>query len=183
MVKKFILFTVIFTISISLVADRVNNPIAKEKLDVSNEAIGFGSQVDEINSVNMRGTPFQAKELTLKAYDYLIKNGQEKAFEAFEDPNSDFFYLDLYVFVIDMNGKMLVHGRDKSLKGKNLIDLKDSKGIYFIQKFIKKMQLCDESWTDYHWRNYNTNEVESKLTFLKKIDDNTFIGCGAYYEK
>ena len=183
MVRRFLIFIVILTISISLVADWVNNSIANEKLNIAGESTNFGSRNDAVKHVNMRGTPFQAKELTLKAYDYILKNGRDKAFKAFEDPNSEFFYLDLYIFVSDMKGKMLVHGRDKSLRGKNLYDLKDSKGTFFIQKFIKKMQLCDESWTDYHWRNYETNEVESKLTFLKKIDDNTFIGCGPYYKK
>ena len=181
MKKKIFTFILIFVLS-SLYCEIVNTPNAKENLQPAQERLNTGSLLDTRDNPAdpNRGTPFEAKELTIAAFDYFQKHGQEAAFAKFLDNDSQFFYKDLYIFVIDMDGKMLVHGKDKSLINRNLYDLKDSKGSYFIQKFIRIMQNYDSGWTDYFWRNYNTQEIESKLTFLKKIDENRFLGCGAY---
>lgn len=82
-----------------------------------------------------------------------------------------------------MDGTVLTHGFDKELIGKNLIDLKDSKGKYFVKDFLDLMNRKESGWVEYFWRNYETQVIEQKLTYLMKVDDDMFIGCGAYYTK
>jgi len=183
MIRRILVMVVILSFSIYLAADKVNKTTEIEKVQLDYETGFVGTGMEEKAIPDLRGTPQQAKEMTLSAYNYLMENGKDMAFQQFMNTDSDFFFLDLYIFVIDMQGNMLSHGRDGSLVNRNLYDLKDSKGILFIQKFIDLMGNNDESWTDYYWRNYVTNEIEAKLTYLKKIDENTFMGCGAYYWK
>ncbi|MCD6177612.1 MAG: cache domain-containing protein [Candidatus Cloacimonetes bacterium] len=91
-----------------------------------------------------------------------------------------FQFKDFYLFVIYMDGNVPFHGGEEALTGKNMIDLKDSAGKYFIKDFIKLMEESNTSWKEYYWRNYETQKVEMKLTYLKKFNENIFIGCGAY---
>jgi len=73
--------------------------------------------------------------------------------------------------------------RRKKLVGTNQHDLKDSFGKCFIKEFIEIMKKKDSGWSKYHWRNYETYKIEAKMTFLSKLDDDCFIGCGAYYNR
>jgi len=181
MKKQIFTFLLIFALSL-LCSDIVKTPAAdaQSQPEIESEASGSSFDSPDNQYSSDRGTTFEAKELTITAYDYFQNHGQAAAFAKFVDDQSQFFYKDLYIFVIDMDGNMLIHGKDKSLMNKNLYELKDSKGNFFIQKFIRIMQTYDSGWTDYFWRNYNTQEIESKLTFLKRLDENTFLGCGAY---
>jgi hypothetical protein len=129
---------------------------------------------------DMRATPDDARRLIEKAILYLNEHGTEKAFAAFNDPTGEFCYKDAYIFAIDMNGIILAHGGDIELVGTNQYYLKDSVGIYFIQEFIKLITEQDEGWIKYRWHNYETFEIESKLTLLKRYDSLIFLGCGIY---
>jgi len=126
-------------------------------------------------------TPEDAKKLVKEAIEYLDMYGKSKAFEEFSNKSGKFCYKDTYIFAIDMNGNVLAHGGDTELIGTNQYKLKDSVGKYFIQEFIILMNEKDTGWIEYKWRNYESFEIESKLTYLKKYDNNLFLGCGIYY--
>ncbi len=42
------------------------------------------------------------------------------------------------------------------------------------------MKTTDIAWQEYAWKNYENFKIEKKLTYLRKIDSKTFIGCGIY---
>ena len=120
-----------------------------------------------------------AKDLVLMAERFWQEYGKEKSKTVFMRPTSQFFYQDLYLFVFNMDGKIIIHGEDPTLIGKNQYNFKDSKDNYFVQDFIELMQKTDSGWIEYYWKNYNTFETERKLSYLKHVGD-YFIGCGAY---
>jgi len=64
-------------------------------------------------------------QLVNDAADLLHAKG-EAAFTDFAVPGSRWRQGEMYIFVLDPHGKMLVH-RDPSMEGKNDIDLKDVK--------------------------------------------------------
>jgi len=136
-----------------------------------------------INKSKKIGSPREAKNLVSKAMDYINKNGKETALKHFGEDTNKFSYKDLYIFIIDFNGNVLVHGAEPGLVGKNQFNLTDSYGKTFIQDFIKTMKRKDEAWVEYHWKNYETYEIESKLSYLRRIDGDLFIGCGVYFGK
>ncbi|MBC8385561.1 MAG: cache domain-containing protein [Candidatus Cloacimonetes bacterium] len=179
--KKIMILTILLLVfGVNLFAGLNNNTQHFQTPDLGTTNKSKGS----ISSFRQRdeglGKPSEAKSMVYTAENYLKLNGKEKAFSQFMNRNSKFFYKDLYIFVIDMEGNVLAHGTDHALLGKNLRNLKDSTGKLFVQEFLKMMSKADSGWTEYKWRNYETHEIETKLTFLKKIDDNCFIGCGAY---
>lgn len=123
----------------------------------------------------------EAKALIKKAFKYIDLHGEEKAFSEFNNPKSEFFYKDLYIFVIDMKGNIFAHGGETQLVNTNQLKLKDSVGKYFIQDFIANLKTKDTAIVEYYWMNYETLEIESKLSYLEKYSNDRFLGCGIYY--
>ena len=128
------------------------------------------------------GTADEARALVNKAIAKIKADGREAAFAAFENKDGGFVDRDLYIFVFDFDGKVLSHGANKELIGKNLVtmQLKDADGKLFAEAFIEVAKAKGEGWVDYKWLNPVTKEVEAKSSFVKKAGDNMLVGCGFY---
>jgi cytochrome c len=166
-----------FCINLSTESSPINEPLDESLLEQSTFS---GSVLSSREDRIKYGTPLEAKIRVEDAISYLQLGDLENAFLDFRKKEGRFQFKDLYLFVIDMDGNVLCHGGEEDLIGTNVIDLKDSAGKYFIKDFIKLMEESDNGWKEYYWRNYETQKVEMKLTYLKKFNENFFIGCGAY---
>jgi len=133
-----------------------------------------------VASAAERGTADDASALVKKGIAYLKANGPEKTYAAFNDPQGQFVDRDLYLFVLDMNGKMLAHGANKKLLDKNLIDLKDADGKAFVKEFIDVGNKKGKGWIDYKWPHPQTKAIENKSSYVQKLGDGTLIGVGIY---
>lgn len=126
-----------------------------------------------------KGSAEEATALVKKAVAYLKANGKEKAFAEFSNPNGQFKDRDLYIVVNDMNGKNLAHGVNPKLVDKNLIDLKDVDGKYFVKGFVELASSKGKGWVDYKWPNPVTKAIEQKSSYIEKVDD-MIVLCGIY---
>lgn len=125
------------------------------------------------------GTAEEAKALVDKAVALIEENGQEKAFQAFNDTKGAFVSKDLYIFVVDMSGTILAHGAKADLIGKNLMELKDPDGKLIIKDMIEMSKTNDEGWVDYKWENPATKSIGNKSTYFRKVGE-TLVCCGFY---
>ncbi|USX24462.1 cache domain-containing protein [Oxalobacteraceae bacterium OTU3CINTB1] len=126
-----------------------------------------------------RGTAAEATALVQRAAEYLKANGPAKSYAAFNDTAGPFKDRDLYVFVMDMNGKMLSHGANAKLIGKDLTALKDSDDKLFIKMMLDVAKAKGKGWVDYKWPHPVTKAIEPKSTYVEKVDE-LVIGCGIY---
>jgi cytochrome c len=126
-----------------------------------------------------KGTTKEAQALLAKAVEFYKANGQAKAFTAFDDTKGKFVDRDLYIYVSDLNAKILAHGANPALIGKNLIELKDSDGKQFMKELVDKAKSSSSGSIDYKWTNPTTKKVEAKTVFFQKIGDVVLV-CGAY---
>ena len=126
-----------------------------------------------------RGTAAEATALVQRAAEYLKANGPAKSYAAFNDAAGPFKDRDLYVFVMDTNGKMLAHGANAKLIGKDLTNLKDSDDKLFIKTMLDVAKTKGKGWVDYKWPHPVTKAIEPKSTYVEKVDD-LVIGCGIY---
>ncbi|MBP1749520.1 MAG: histidine kinase [Deltaproteobacteria bacterium] len=122
-----------------------------------------------------------AKALIEKGVAFYKANGQDKAFAEFSNPKGQFTKGDLYIFVIDSKGKVFAHGGNPTLVGKNVSELKDADGKFFMKEIIKTATEKGKGWVDYKWTNPVTKKVEQKTTYVEKVGDYVF-GCGVYKE-
>jgi methyl-accepting chemotaxis protein len=120
-----------------------------------------------------------AVDMVKRAIAFVRANGKDTAFAEFNQPGPDFKRQDLYINVIDVRGTTMAHGENKALVGKNLIALKDADGKRFIQEFINVATSKGSGWVDYRWPNPVTGMIESKSTYIEKVDD-IVVGCGIY---
>lgn len=120
-----------------------------------------------------------AEELVNKGLEYYKVNGEDKALEEFSNTKGQFVKGELYLFVVDFNGLTTSHGGNPALIGKNMKDLKDADGKLFIQEMMDSAKKGG-GWIDYKWKNPKTGEVMPKSSYVQKIGDNSFIGCGIY---
>jgi cytochrome c len=123
--------------------------------------------------------PEEAKALVKKAVAYVNANGKEKAFAEFSKPKGLFSKGELYIFVYDFNGMIPAHGQNQKLIGKNMIDLKDADGKYFVREFVKIGKQGGSGWVDYKWTNSVTKQIEQKTSYLETVGD-VIVGCGIY---
>jgi len=126
-----------------------------------------------------KGTANEAVALVKKATALVKQVGKEKAIAEFNDPKGSFVDRDLYIFVIDMDGKTLANGANQKVVGKNMIEMKDADGNLFIKHFIEIAQAKGSGWSDYKWVDPVTKTIQQKTTYVEKVDD-IVIGCGIY---
>ena len=125
------------------------------------------------------GTPAEAKALVKKAVDYLKANGKEKSLAEFSDPKGKFVNGDLYIFVYDMNGKCLAHGFNQKMIGKDLKEMKDPDGKFYVKERIEIAKTKGSGWQDYKFTNPTSKKLEHKTAYIEKYED-LIVGCGAY---
>lgn len=122
-----------------------------------------------------------------KAVSHLKMNGAEKSFFEFNRMDSPFNTMseinkkgDLYVFVMNGDGIEVAHGKNPKMQGKNLIDLRDSDGVYLQKEMLKACNSKDgKGWVDYKWPNPVTTVVEQKSSYVEKFGG-FCVGTGIY---
>ncbi|HIQ51640.1 MAG TPA: methyl-accepting chemotaxis protein, partial [Nautiliaceae bacterium] len=90
---------------------------------------------------------------------------------------------DGYVFVIDKNGKMLMHPVKPSLIGKNLLNAKDPDGKYFIKEMVKVATTKGEGVVQYKWSKPGYDEPQDKTSYVQFFKPwGWVIGTGFYVD-
>lgn len=130
-----------------------------------------------VNAAEM-ATPDEAKAMSSKAAA-LVNEAGDAAFATFSAADGGFMAKDLYVFCMDMEGKMLSHAKKPQLVGKNLIDF-NKYGDKLFQDMIAVASSSGEGWVDYKWPYPGSEEVKEKTSYVIKNDKGFFCGVGAY---
>lgn len=124
-----------------------------------------------------RGTKDEAVTLVKAAAAFLKANGRDAAWREFNKPKGKFVNKDLYIFVIDVNGKNMAHGANTKLIGKNLLGIKDVDGKPVIQEMLDIAKEKGKGWIDYKWPDPVAEAINLKSTYFEKVDD-VVIACG-----
>ncbi len=125
------------------------------------------------------GTAAEAEALVKKAISLIKTDGKDKAFAEISNPKGKFVDRDLYIFVYDMNGKCLAHGFNQKMIGKDLLEMKDPDGKFYVKERIEIAKTKGKGWQDYKFTNPVTKKLEPKSAYIEKVDD-LIVGCGIY---
>ena len=128
-----------------------------------------------------KGTDKEAIAMVDKAVAHIKKVGREKAFADFNNKSGPFTDRDLYVVVYDMKGKVLSHGANDKMIGRDVIDLRDTDGKYFVKERVEMMSKgpAAKGWQDYKFMNPVSRQIEPKSMFIQRFED-IIVGCGIY---
>jgi len=126
-----------------------------------------------------QGTAAEAEAMVKKGVAYIKANGPEKAAEEFTNGKS-FKDRDLYIVYTEFGGKVLAHGGNPKLVGKNLTGMKDSEGNPFFQMLVDLAKTKGKGWSgSYRFMNPATQKIEAKVMYLESVGE-TYVGVGIY---
>ena len=94
-----------------------------------------------------RGNADDAVAMVRKAVAYLKKNGKDKAYAEFNNPNGQFRDGELYILAFDLDGLGLAHPNPR-LVGKRTGDIKDVDGKPIFQAQRKLAVEQGSGWVD-----------------------------------
>lgn len=125
------------------------------------------------------GSKEEAQAMVQKAIAFYKANGQEKTFVEINNSKGQFVDRDLYVVVYSMEGKNLAHGANPKMIGKDLLEMQDPDGKFFVKERIEITKTSGKGWQDYKFVNPVSKDIEPKTMYVEKVDDMIF-GCGVY---
>lgn len=126
-----------------------------------------------------RGTPAEAKALLKDAVQYMNEQGREKALAEFNKKLSSFVRGDLYIFAVDMEGTYLASAANPKLVGQNFFKQNADAGRKLSQNMTELVEKVGYGIVEYEWLNRQTNKLETKFSYVRKVGDVT-LGVGFY---
>jgi cytochrome c len=127
-----------------------------------------------------KATAEEAVAMVKKAVAYITANGAEKSYAEFGNKQGGFTDRDLYVVVYGLDGKVLAHGANAKLVGKELIDAQDVDGVYYVRDRVEKAKASPSFWQDYKFVNPVTKKVEPKRMYCERVGETAV--CGGIYK-
>jgi signal transduction histidine kinase len=125
-----------------------------------------------------------AKELVSfveSAVAYAKQNGKEKAIKEFNNRTGPFVNGELYIYASDFNGTVLASLKPDWI-GQNKFNITDPNGVLFLKNEINALRKNENGFFNYviFPNPAHNNKNELKLNYLRKVDDNWFVGSGRY---
>jgi signal transduction histidine kinase len=124
-------------------------------------------------------TKDEALTMVQKAVNFIKDQGPDKAYAEFSNKGNRFHDRDLYITVLDLDGKVLAHGQREDLIGKGLIELKDPDGKLFIKERVELARNQSSFWQTYKFMNPATKTVEPKQMYCERLNETAV--CGGVY--
>ena len=124
-------------------------------------------------------TKDEAVAMVKKAVGFIKDQGAEKAYAEFDNKSGQFVNHDLYVVVYGLDGKVLAHGANGKLIGKDMLDAQDVDGKFFVKERVELAKAQPTFWQDYKFANPVSKKVEPKQMYCERLAE-TAVCAGIY---
>ncbi len=126
-------------------------------------------------------TPEQATAMVKKGVAFIKANGKDKGWAEISNKKGAFIDRDLYLVVYGLDGKCLAHGANPKQVGKDLIELTDVDGKYFVKDRVAMVKSKPAGfWQDYKFTNPVSKKIEPKTAYCERLDET--VVCGGIYK-
>jgi cytochrome c len=108
--------------------------------------------------------------------------GIEAAIAAIGDKEGPFVWKDTYVFLMDLDGKMLAHPIKPELtESDDLLQVADTDGKPLFMEFVKVANTSGKGWVDYKWPKPDEEKPVDKTSYIYRVPGTQyFVGAGIY---
>jgi len=124
-------------------------------------------------------TKEEAIAMVKRAVVFIEGHGPETAYAEITNKAGQFRDRDLYITVLDLDGKVLAHGQREDLIGKGLIDAQDPDGKLFVKERVELARAQPSFWQNYKFMNPVTKKIEPKEMYCERL--NEIMVCGGVY--
>ncbi|MBX3602936.1 MAG: cache domain-containing protein [Rubrivivax sp.] len=126
-------------------------------------------------------TKDEAVAMVKKGIAYIKAHGIEKAYAEINNKQGQFTDRDLYLVVYGLDGKCLAHGANERQIGRDLLDLTDVDGKYFVKERVALARAQPAGfWQDYKFTNPVSKKIEPKTMYCEKLNETAV--CGGVYK-
>ncbi len=115
----------------------------------------------------------------------LVKAEGEAAFDKIKDPKGEFRFADGegYIWIHNLEGKMLMHPIKPALDGTGVLDSRDINGVYLFAAMNELVEAKGEGWVAYAWPKPGQKESSPKVSYVVLVKNggkNFVVGSGMY---
>jgi len=139
----------------------------------------FGAETETTVAVQNVSSVQELVNFVNEAVFYSHKFGKEPALQLFADPNGSFTRGNVYVWAYDFSGINLAHPFYPEYKGENKLSLTDPDGKRMIA-MMRDTALNGSGFVTYKYEDPITGKTEPKLAYVKRVDENWWLGSGIY---
>jgi signal transduction histidine kinase len=126
-------------------------------------------------------TKEEAVAMVKKGVVYIKANGIDKGYAEISNKAGGFVDRDLYLVAYGLDGKCLAHGANPKQVGRDLLELTDIDGKYFVKERIALVKSKPAgAWQEYKFTNPVTKKIEPKVMYCEKLGDAAI--CGGVYQ-
>lgn len=125
----------------------------------------------------------QVSSFVDKAAALIEQKGKDAAFAEFRKKGSEWFSGDIYVFVVDMSGNVLLNPAFPQNEGRNVIDQKDANGKLWQRAMVELLKKKESGWVDYMWPKPGQTQPSLKWSYVRRVNlDGVpgMVGAGFY---
>ena len=108
--------------------------------------------------------------------------GIEAGTQAIGNKEGEFVWKDTYVFLMDLDGKMLAHPIKPALTEQdNVLQVADTDGKPLFVEFVQVAGGEGKGWVDYMWPKPGEEKPSAKTTYIYRVTGTPyFVGAGIY---
>jgi len=125
-----------------------------------------------------QGSAEEAVDLVERAVAYRQRTSKDAFLRDVTDPSKGFYDRDMYVFILDENGTYVAFGGNPAKVGTRVQDIPGIDGNGLLRSIVDQANY-EPGWVEYDIANPTTGKVQSKMSFVQKVD-NVYVGCGVY---
>jgi len=129
-----------------------------------------------------KATPDEVVAKCQQAAKLIQDKGIDAAVKSIGDKSGPFVWKDTYVFLMNMDGKMLAHPMKPALTEKEtLVNVKDTAGKPLFLEFIETANNKGSGWVDYMWPKPGQDKPVAKSSYIYRVPGTQYIvGAGIY---
>jgi polar amino acid transport system substrate-binding protein len=110
---------------------------------------------------------------------YAQRVGKAAAIKEFADRNGSFTLGAQYIWALDFEGNNLAHPWHPEFAGVNQLNLTDEAGFLMIAA-MRDAARNGSGFVSYQYENPVTGKIESKLVYVKRVDESWWLASGIY---
>ena len=108
--------------------------------------------------------------------------GLDAAIEEISNPKGPFVWKDSYVFLMNLDGKMLAHPFQPELTQQDhVLLMTDPTDKALFVHFVNLARNVGQGWVEYMWPKPGKNTPSKKLSYIYRVpNQDLFVGAGVY---
>jgi cytochrome c len=128
-----------------------------------------------------RGSADAAVALVKMVVADLRKHEREKVIQDVQNQAARYRDRDLYIVIGTLEGVSVANGSNPKLAGKNVIDIRDADGVFFVRERIALAKNKGAGWHTYRWLDPISKQMQKKSMYVERYE-NLIVGCGIYLD-